>query len=114
MVVSCTASTVVRGHGPAHAVPIKKIPKSSQPVNIYHFITNLKAVSKDVTARSRQWVGGVMTPPYGMQNDHFQQKSLPQSRQAFFLYNYFHSPSGYFPSSVMAFRAATTMGLSAA
>ena len=46
------------------------------------------------------------------------QKGLPSARQAFFLQfskaSYFHRPSGYLPASVMAFRALTTMGLSAA
>ena len=48
------------------------------------------------------------------------QKGLPSGnrRQAFFMQfskaSYFHRPSGYLPASVMAFRAFTTMGLSAA
>ena len=47
------------------------------------------------------------------------QKGLPSGnrRQAFFAIfeaSYFHRPSGYLPASVMAFRAFTTMGLSAA
>ena len=33
---------------------------------------------------------------------------------AIFKASYFHRPSGYLPASVMAFRALTTMGLSAA
>ena len=47
------------------------------------------------------------------------QKGLPSRnrRQALFAIfeaSYFHRPSGYLPASVMAFRAFTTMGLSAA
>ena len=43
------------------------------------------------------------------------QKGLPSARQASFSKaSYFHRPSGYLPASVMAFRALTTMGLSAA
>ena len=51
------------------------------------------------------------------ENSHTNTKRLAvqtASLFAIFEASYFHRPSGYLPASVMAFRALTTMGLSAA
>ena len=54
------------------------------------------------------------------ENSHTNTKRLAVRKQTASLFlqfskaSYFHRPSGYLPASVMAFRAFTTMGLSAA
>ena len=54
------------------------------------------------------------------ENSHTNTKRLVVRKQTASLFlqfskaSYFHRPSGYLPASVMAFRALTTMGLSAA
>ena len=44
----------------------------------------------------------------------FGAKKAGASNTGFCFASYFHSPSGYFPSAVSCFRAAMTVGLSAA